>query len=154
MKPLLLAAVLMQAPTIEHEGNWEIQSHRDPITDREEVSATITMPEGQLAFMCTRGERSVLAVQPRAFLGGPQGRYELRDTWTRFDAAPAEMTSWKYAGDYATPYSTDAMDALIYRMRSASTLTIRMTSFDRSTVDLTFNLSGADAALTAARARC
>lgn len=154
MPVYFLIAAALQTPPLFQEGNWTVSATPDAVTDREEVHATLSSPAGQLVFMCTRGERSVLAVEPREFLGGPLSRYELRDTWVRFDGAPAQMASWKYFDSYATPYSEREMADLLTRMRGAARLIVRLTRYDQATVDVAFDLAGATAALAAAQARC
>lgn len=148
----LVLALLAQV--VFEQGNWTVTAEPDAISDRQEVQAVLRSDAGTLTFMCARGETSVLAIQPTGFLGGPISRYELRDTWVRLDDRPAQMNSWKYVGDYATPYSWSDTASLLSAMRTATRLTVRMTRYDRGTVDVTFDLAGADEALTAARARC
>lgn len=150
----LFIAMAAQAAAPFTVGHWTVTSRPDPISDHAEVDATLRGDAGTLSFMCSVGERSTLIVRPDRFLGGPLSRYELRDTWVRFDDRPATRVSWKYVDTYAVPYSEREMFELLAAARDAATLTIRLTSYDNSSVDVVFDLAGSAEAIAEARRHC
>lgn len=138
----LLAAQSDAKPPLFEAGHWSVTSQPDTMTDAEEVRAALSTEGGQLVILCSRGERTVMMVEPEVFLGGPISRYELRDTMVRFDQRPSRTNSWKYVNRYATPYSQREMVRLLREMQESSTFSIRLLRYDNVAIDLTFDVAG------------
>lgn len=122
-------------------GGWEIVSIQDAMSDLVTPEAHIETDTGTVGFFCPPDDEPAAFVQPRQFIGGPIRRYELRNTWVRFDDEPPVKQDWKYIDRLATPYSRRETTAFISRLTTASRLRIRLTRYDNIFVDLDFDLT-------------
>jgi len=133
---------------------WKDVVVRDGMTDKIEAHAFIENSSGRLAFICGQGDKGFIVIaEPRKYLG-TTSRYVLRDTYIRFDDAPSIMGSWKYVDGYAVPYSRREMQRITGATLTAHRVRIRLESFDRSAIDLDFELTGAASSLRSAAATC
>lgn len=150
----LLTALGVAAPSASAVlSDWHTNVTNDPMTDKAEAQALVITDEGALSFLCD-STGGMIMVQPNAYLGGSLDRYDLRRTYVRFDDGQPEMTSWKYHDKHATTYSDKETLAFVTRMKTSKQVRIRLTSFDRTFIDLAFPLENAMPAIQQAYEAC
>lgn len=134
MSVILLALVI--------RGGWHVTQAKDPITDRNRVTATLQGDNAKIIFRCAAGDVPTLTYAPDEFLGGGGVRYALRDFIYRFDEGKAQLESWKYQDTYATAYSTKRAVEFVTKMLQARQLVVRAERYDQRLIDSSFDLAG------------
>lgn len=123
-------------------ATWEMSSSTDAMNDVASFSASKRGDAGLLSISCKKGQKDsfTVLVGSDSFLGSNRvGMREL--TYRLDDQAPVEGR-WAYSGRAAMLTTTDQSANLLIPMMKATHLLVRMYSYDGTSQDINFDVTG------------
>lgn len=157
MKRLVLLLAGLCSPGVaaaDAISPWKVESSTDAITDARETVASVSdgLTGARLSYICfvdAKGASKSFLLTSRQFFGSGA-----REFVARFDEEPPQKLEWFYSDNAATNYRPADLEPFARSFAGRRLLRVRALTYRGYSVDASFNIAGAEAALARVDANC